>query len=96
MLFAIYALDKEDSIQLRMDTRESHLSYLANSPLVFAGPLLDDQGNMCGALIVLEMEDISQVRNFTDNDPYVIAGLFKNVEIRRFVKAFPLDTINEP
>ena len=96
MLFAIYALDKEDSIQLRMDTRESHLSYLANSPLVFAGPLLDDQGNMCGSLIVLEMEDISQVKNFTDNDPYVIAGLFENVEIRRFVKAFPLDTINEP
>ena len=55
MLFAIYALDKEDSIQLRMDTRESHLSYLGNSPLVFAGPLLDDQGNMCGSLIVLEM-----------------------------------------
>ncbi|MCH2416397.1 MAG: YciI family protein [Acidimicrobiales bacterium] len=96
MLFAIYALDKEDSIQLRMDTRESHLSYLANSPLVFAGPLLDDQGNMCGSLIVLEMEDISQVKNFTDNDPYVIAGLFKKVEIRRFVKAFPPDTINEP
>ena len=96
MLFAIYALDKEDSIQLRMDTRESHLSYLANSPLVFAGPLLDDQGNMCGSLIVLEMEDISKVKNFTDNDPYVIAGLFENVEIRRFVKAFPLDTINEP
>ena len=96
MLFAIYALDKEDSIQLRMDTRESHLSYLANSPLVFAGPLLDDQGNMCGSLIVLEMEDISQVKNFTDNDPYVIAGLFKNVEIRRFVKAFPADKINEP
>ena len=42
MLFAIYALDKEDSIQLRMDTREAHLAYLANSPLVFAGPLLDD------------------------------------------------------
>ena len=96
MLFAIYALDKEDSIQLRMDTRESHLSYLANSPLVFAGPLLDDQGNMCGSLIVLEMEDISQVKNFTDNDPYVIAGLFKKVEISRFVKAVPPDTFYEP
>ena len=42
------------------------------------------------------MEDISQVKNFTDNDPYVIAGLFKNVEIRRFVKAFPVDKIDEP
>ena len=93
MLFAIYALDKEDSIQLRMDTREKHLAYLTNSPLVFAGPLLDDEGSMCGSLIVLEMENISQVQNFADEDPYAIAGLFKNVEIRRFLKAFPRDEI---
>ena len=93
MLFAIYALDKEDSIQLRMDTREKHLAYLTNSPLVFAGPLLDDEGSMCGSLIVLEMESISQVQNFADEDPYAIAGLFKNVEIRRFLKAFPRDEI---
>ena len=46
---------------------------------------------MCGSLIVLEMENITQVKNFADNDPYAIAGLFKNVEIRHFVKAFPLD-----
>ena len=91
MLFAIYALDKENSIELRMNTREAHLTYLVDSPLVFAGPLLDDEGIMCGSLIVLEMDNISQVKNFADNDPYAVAGLFKNVEIRHFVKAFPLD-----
>ena len=91
MLFAIYALDKENSIELRMNTREAHLAYLIDSPLVFAGPLLDDEGIMCGSLIVLEMDDIAQVKNFADNDPYALAGLFKNVEIRHFVKAFPLD-----
>ena len=91
MLFAIYALDKENSIELRMNTREAHLAYLIDSPLVFAGPLLDDEGIMCGSLIVLEMDDIAQVKNFADNDPYAVAGLFKNVEIRHFVKAFPLD-----
>ena len=91
MLFAIYALDKENSIELRMNTREAHLTYLVDSPLVFAGPLLDDEGIMCGSLIVLEMDNISQVKNFADNDPYALAGLFKNVEIRHFVKAFPLD-----
>ena len=48
---------------------------------------------MCGSLIVLEMENISQVQNFADEDPYAIAGLFKNVEIRRFLKAFPRDEI---
>ena len=94
MFFAVYAIDKEDSLQLRMSTRESHLAYLANSPLVFAGPLLDEQGNMCGSLIVLDMQDISEVKDFTENDPYKIAGLFKSVEIRRFVKAFPRDEIN--
>jgi uncharacterized protein YciI len=91
MLFAIYALDKENSIELRMNTREAHLAYLIDSPLVFAGPLLDEEGIMCGSLIVLEMDNISQVKNFADNDPYAVAGLFKNVEIRHFVKAFPLD-----
>ena len=91
MLFAIYASDKENSIELRMNTREAHLAYLIDSPLVFAGPLLDDEGIMCGSLIVLEMDDIAQVKNFADNDPYAVAGLFKNVEIRHFVKAFPLD-----
>ena len=48
---------------------------------------------MCGSFIVLEMENISQVQNFADEDPYAIAGLFKNVEIRRFLKAFPRDEI---
>ena len=94
MLFAVYALDKENSLQIRMDTRERHLAYLMNSPLVFAGPLLDEEGNMCGSLIVLEMEDISEVEEFTESDPYAIAGLFKSVEIRRFVKAFPRADIN--
>ena len=94
MLFAVYALDKENSLEIRMDTRERHLAYLMNSPLVFAGPLLDEEGNMCGSLIVLEMEDVSQVEEFTENDPYAIAGLFKNVEIRRFIKAFPREGNN--
>ena len=49
---------------------------------------------MCGSLIVLDMQDISEVKDFTENDPYKIAGLFKSVEIRRFVKAFPRDEIN--
>ncbi|HJM38206.1 MAG: YciI family protein [Acidimicrobiales bacterium] len=91
MLFAIYALDKENSFQLRMNNRENHLKYLANSPLVFAGPLLDDDEKMCGSLIILEMDDISQVKDFAANDPYAVAGLFKNVEIKRFVRAFPRD-----
>ena len=76
MLFAVYALDKENSLQIRMDTRERHLAYLMNSPLVFAGPLLDEEGNMCGSLIVLEMEDVSQVEEFTENDPYATSGPF--------------------
>jgi hypothetical protein len=91
MLFTIHALDKKNSLQLRMNIRERHLAYLTKSPLVFAGPLLDEQGEMCGSLIVLDMEDISEVENFAKNDPYALAGLFKSVEIRRFIKAFPRD-----
>ena len=88
MLFTIHASDKEDSLELRMKTRENHLQYLSNAPLVYAGPLLDENGNMCGSLVVLDMKEISEVRKFVENDPYSKAGLFQKVEIHRFTEAF--------
>ena len=72
MLFAIYALDKEDSIRLRMDTREKHLAYLANSPLVFAGPLLDDEGSMLQTTEAIQVSSLNPVlleNNFSDAAP---------------------------
>jgi len=82
MLIALIARDKAGALQLRKDTREQHVAYLKGSGAVFqAGPLLDDAGEMCGSLIILDVEDMAAAQAWADGDPYAIAGLFDSVEL---------------
>lgn len=82
MRFAIFAQDKPDSLELRMETRAEHLAYLSNYELLVAGPLLDDDGAMCGSLIIMEAESSEEIERIAEGDPYRKAGLFESVTIR--------------
>ena len=82
MHFVIHALDRPDAGDLRLSIREHHVDYLAGFNVVFGGPLLDDEGEMCGSLIVVDMPDRTAVDALVAGDPYVKAGLFGQVTIR--------------
>ncbi|GGA91786.1 hypothetical protein GCM10011491_19760 [Brucella endophytica] len=84
MLFAILCNDKPDHLQLRLDTRPTHLDYLNNlgERLKFAGPFLDDDGKPNGSLIVVEADHIDAAKAIAAKDPYARAGLFASVEVR--------------
>jgi len=82
MHFVIHALDRPDAGDLRASTRERHLDYLAGFDVVFGGPLLDDEGEMCGSLIVVDMPDRTAVAALAAGDPYAKVGLFGQVTIR--------------
>lgn len=87
MRFALMTKDKSGALQTRMDNREAHLAYIAETGVVeMAGPVLDDAGEMCGSLIVLEVEDLAAARSWADNDPYTKAGLFSDVTLRAWKK----------
>ncbi len=86
MLFAIHALDKPGALDVRTANREAHLAYVADFDAKAGGPLLDDDGNMCGSLLIMEFADLAAAEEFAANDPYAIAGLFERVEIRGFKK----------
>ena len=82
MLIALIARDKPDALQIRLDTRDAHLSHLRQSGVVSqAGPLLDDAGGMVGSLIVLDVADMAAARQWAEDDPYAKAGLFASVEL---------------
>jgi hypothetical protein len=82
MLIALIARDKPGALQIRLDTRDAHVGYLKSSGAVSqAGPLLDDAGQMCGSLVVLEVEDIEAAQAWAAADPYAHAGLFESVEL---------------
>ena len=81
MYFVIHALDRSDAGDLRASNRAHHLDYLAGFDVVFGGPLLDDEGEMCGSLIVVDLPDRSAVAALAAGDPYARAGLFDQVTI---------------
>jgi uncharacterized protein YciI len=70
-----------------MDNREAHLAYIAETGVVeMAGPVLDDDGQMCGSLIVLEVANLAAAQAWADNDPYAKAGLFSSVILQAWKK----------
>ena len=82
MLIALIARDKTGALEIRKANREAHLAYIKETGVVSqAGPLLSDAGEMCGSLVVLDVDDMSAAQSWADNDPYANAGLFENVEL---------------
>ena len=87
MRFALITHDKPGALQIRMDTRTAHLDYIASTGVVeMAGPFLDDAGQMCGSLIILELPDFAAAQAWAENDPYAKAGLFATVTLSAWKK----------
>ena len=56
MLIALIARDKPGTLQTRLDNRAAHLAYIEDTGAVAqAGPLLDQEGNMVGSLVNLQL-----------------------------------------
>ncbi|MEM9575654.1 MAG: YciI family protein [Pseudomonadota bacterium] len=82
MLVALIARDKPGALPVRQENRPAHVEYLKSSPAVQqAGPLLDDAGQMCGSLIILEVAEMADAESWVAGDPYGKAGLFASVEL---------------
>ncbi len=89
MLFAVIAVDKPDSLSLRMVTREAHFAYARETGVIrLGGPFLDPKGDMAGSLIIFEADDIEAAKRWHANDPYVKAGLFAHSEVRPWKATF--------
>ena len=81
MIVALIARDKVGHIEVRKASRTDHIDYLNSSTAVSqAGPLLSDEGEMIGSLIILDVDVLEDARAWSENDPYVKAGLFESVE----------------
>ncbi len=82
MLIALIARDKAGHLDVRKANRAAHLAYIQETDAVAqAGPLLDQNGEMVGSLIILDVEDMAAGEAWAANDPYQKAGLFEAVEL---------------
>jgi hypothetical protein len=85
MHYLITCIDKPDSLELRMATREAHLAFVKATELVrfhVGGPFLSPEGTMIGSMLIVETDDPAKLEEFVKNDPYGKAGLFQSVDVR--------------
>lgn len=90
MYFAVSCYDKDDSLELRMATREKHLAYAsdAGARIIVGGALLGADDKMIGSHLIVEADDRAALDAFLATDPYAIAGLFEKVTVKPMKIAF--------
>ncbi len=99
MLYAIISKDVENSLPLRKKVRPDHLARLEKlqneGRLIIAGPhpAIDsiDPGDagFTGSLVVAEFTSLTEATNWANADPYLIAGVYQQVNVHPFKKVFP-------
>jgi len=99
MWYAIVALDHAESLARRLQARPAHVQRLndlqAQGRLLLAGPFpaidSEDPGpaGFSGSLIVAEFADLAAAQAWADADPFVAAGVYRDVSVRPFRKTLP-------
>lgn len=99
MFYAVIARDAEGSLSARQAARPAHLARLTllqeEGRLLLAGPhpAIDSEdpgpAGFTGSLIVAEFPDLESARAWADDDPYMQAGVYADVQIKPFRKVFP-------
>ncbi|GLQ05038.1 YciI family protein [Sneathiella chinensis] len=84
MLFVAYCVDKENHLEVRMETRPDHLEFMKikGDAVKLGGPALADDGETpIGSMIIFEDTDLAAARAWIAEDPYAKAGLFQSVTV---------------
>lgn len=99
MLYAIFGINTEDSLEKRRVARPAHLARLQQlkdeGRLIIAGPhpAIDspDPGpaGFSGSLIIAEFTDLETAKIWADADPYIAAGVYSSVTVKPYIKVLP-------
>jgi hypothetical protein len=92
-LFAFTGHDGPRGRELRWTHRPAHLARWqpldAAGRVLHGGPLLDDEGQPIGSLLIFEAPSLAEARAFAAGDPYVVEGIFERWEVRETRAVFP-------
>jgi len=88
--FLILAQDYADADALtrRLSVREAHLKRVrlekAEGRFVIGGAKLNNEGNMHGSMLIVQLENEEAVRQWVSEDPYVTGKVWEHIEILPF------------
>lgn len=99
MLYALISEDLPGTLNQRLAARPAHLERLEKlrdaGRLVLAGPhpAIDSEdpgpAGFTGSLVVAEFDSLEDAQSWADADPYVKAGVYRQVVVKPFKKVLP-------
>lgn len=99
MWYAITGIDNDNSLERRLAARPAHIERLRKlldeGRLLLAGPFpaidAEDPGSagFTGSLIIASFDTLDAAKCWADVDPYVAAGVYREVQVKPFRKALP-------
>ena len=88
--FLILADDYKDpdALSRRLSVRETHLQRMREERVkgnfIIGGAKLNDQGNMHGSMLVVQLENEDEVKKWVEEDPYITGKVWEKIEIFSF------------
>ena len=77
-----------DALSRRLSVRETHLQRMREEKekgnFIIGGAKLNDQGNMHGSMLVVQLENEDEVKKWVEEDPYVTGKVWEKIEILPF------------
>ncbi|OED44020.1 hypothetical protein ACH42_08580 [Endozoicomonas sp. (ex Bugula neritina AB1)] len=99
MIYAIISEDVENSLPLRIQARPAHLDRLqalkSDGRLIMAGPCpaIDSpepgEAGFTGSIVLAEFTSLDDAQAWADADPYIKAGVYRQVTVKPFKKVLP-------
>ncbi len=99
MWYSLVSQDVENSLEKRATARPAHLARLSRlreqGRLLVAGPnpaidaIEPGPAGFSGSLVVAEFESLEEARRWADEDPYVAAGVYREVTVKPFKPVLP-------
>ena len=99
MWYVIFARDADNSLAQRLAARPAHLERLTQlqqqGRLLLAGPMpavdAEDPGpaGFSGSLLVAQFASLEDAETWAAADPYVAAGVYRDVQVHPFLKVLP-------
>ncbi len=78
----------ENALARRMEVRPSHLEMAkklkSNENLMVGGAMLDENGDMCGSVMIVQFESKVELEDWLANEPYINGKVWENYEVQRF------------
>lgn len=99
MLFVILGHDAPQALPIRKSVRPAHLEYLRvlqqEGRLLLAGPrpkaeaATAVEAGFHGSLVIAEFATLAAAQAWAEQDPYFIAGVFRQIDVQPFVQVLP-------